>query len=74
MRLFVTVKTQAREECVETVDATHFIVSVKAAPIEGKANAAIQRALARHLGLPVQTLVLRAGATGKRKVFDHKTA
>jgi uncharacterized protein YggU (UPF0235/DUF167 family) len=74
MRLFVTVKTRAQEEHVEAVDTTHFIVSVKAAPIDGEANRAIQRALANHLGITMNRLALRAGVTGKRKVFDYETA
>jgi uncharacterized protein YggU (UPF0235/DUF167 family) len=73
MRLFVTVRTRARAECVEPVDATHFSVSVKAMPVEGKANMAVERILAQHLGVPRSRLTLRSGMTGKRKVFDFKT-
>jgi uncharacterized protein YggU (UPF0235/DUF167 family) len=70
MRLFVTAKTGAREEKVEEKDSTHFVVAVKAQPIEGKANDAIVKALARHLKVPKSVLTLRSGATGKNKVFD----
>lgn len=69
MRLFVTVKTTAREEKVEEKDATHFAVSVKAQPIDGKANVAVAKALARHLGVAPSRLLLRSGATSKSKVF-----
>lgn len=74
MHLFVTVKTHAHTEGVEAIDATHFTVSVRALPIEGKANAAVTRLLARHLGIAMSRLALRSGATGKRKVFDYETA
>ncbi len=70
MRVFATVKTRPRAEHVEAIDATHFIVSVKAPPIEGKANAAVVRLLARHLGVSQDALTLRSGATGKQKVFE----
>lgn len=70
MRLFVTVKTNARTESVEAVDATHFVVTVKAQPIEGKANVAVTKALSRYLGIAPSRLTLRSGVTGKRKVFD----
>lgn len=70
MRIFVTAKTRAREEGVEQKDATHFVVSVKAMPVEGKANDAIIRLLAKHLKIPKSHLTLRSGATGKNKVFD----
>ncbi|TXH06975.1 MAG: DUF167 domain-containing protein [Candidatus Moraniibacteriota bacterium] len=74
MRLFVTVKPRARTERIEPIDATHFAVSVTALPIDGKANDAVRRALARHLGVPANRLVLRSGAAGKRKVFELETA
>lgn len=70
MRIFVTAKTKARAESVECLDETHFIVSVKTLPIEGKANAAITKLLARHLGIPIADISLRSGSTGKRKVFE----
>lgn len=70
MRIFVTAKTKAREACVERLDETHFVVSVKAVPIEGKANVAIAKALAKHLGIPVASITLRSGSTGKHKVFE----
>ncbi len=69
-RIFVIAKTRAKEERIECLDETHFSVSVKAAPIEGKANAAITKALSKHLGIPATSLTLRSGANGKRKVFE----
>lgn len=70
IRIFVTVKTRAREERVEQVDATHLVVMVKALPIEGRANEAVGRLLARHLGIAKTQLRLVSGASGKRKVFE----
>ncbi len=70
MRIFVIAKTGAKGEKVEAVDATHFVVTVKAQPVEGKANDAIVKALAKHLGVARSLLSLRSGATGKNKVFD----
>lgn len=70
MRLFVTVKANARTESIEVVDETHFVVAVKAQPIEGKANTAVTKVLARQLGIAPSRLTLRSGATGKRKVFE----
>lgn len=69
-RIFVTVKTRAREERVEQVDATHLVVMVKALPIEGRVNEAVARLLARHLGVAKTQLRLVSGASGKRKVFE----
>lgn len=72
MRIFVTVKANAREERVEQVDETHFVVSVKTLPIEGRANVAVTKALARFLKIAPSGLALRSGATGKRKVFERE--
>lgn len=71
MRYFVTVKTRAREDRIEVIDPVHFTVSVKASPIEGKANDAVRRLLARVLGVPLLSLRLIAGETGKNKVFAY---
>lgn len=70
MRLFVTVKAGARKEEVKRLDETHFAVSVKALPIEGKGNAAVIKALSKFLGIAPSRLSLRAGSTGRSKVFN----
>lgn len=69
MRLFVTVKAGARREQLEQKDGAHFVLSVKEPPMDGKANAAVARILARHVGVPVSQLKLVSGTTGKNKVF-----
>lgn len=73
MRVFVIAKTNARVESVEEKDPTHFVVAVRALPIEGKANDAIVKVLAKYLGIPKSALVLRSGAIGKNKVFEIVT-
>lgn len=69
MRIFVTVKTGARVNLVERVDATHFRVTVKALPREGKANIAVEKILAKFLSVSRSQLTLKTGAISKRKVF-----
>lgn len=51
MKIFVQAKPGSREEKVEQTDGTHFTVSVKEPPVQGKANRAIVDALAKHLGV-----------------------
>jgi uncharacterized protein YggU (UPF0235/DUF167 family) len=70
MRIFVTVKTRAREERVESIDASHLVVMVKALPIEGRANEAVGRLLAQHFGVTKSQLRLVSGASGRHKVFE----
>lgn len=55
---------------MERVDDTHFIVAVKDAPDDGKANEAIIRALADFLDIPKSSLTIVSGHTSRRKVID----
>ncbi|OGE84166.1 MAG: hypothetical protein A3B23_01025 [Candidatus Colwellbacteria bacterium RIFCSPLOWO2_01_FULL_48_10] len=70
MKIFVTAKAKAREERVEQIDETHFKIAVKEPPIDGKANSAIARALAGHLGIPRSTVFLKQGTSAREKVFE----
>jgi len=73
MRLFVTVKTRKKEEQVVEEDETHFVVSVKAIPEDGKANKAAAGALARHLGIAPSCLTLSFGNKSKQKIFERES-
>ena len=70
MRIFVKAKTRARKEYVEKIDATHFVVAVKAVPVEGKANDAIAAALAEYFDIHRRDVILLSGRNATRKVFQ----
>lgn len=70
MKLFVHAKPKSKEERVEQIDDTHFIVRVKEAPEGGKANEAVIRVLARHLDVAQSRLSLVRGSSGKQKVLE----
>jgi len=70
MKITVKARTQARTEKVEQLDSKSFKVSVKASPIEGKANEAIIRALAEHFDVARSRIILISGQTSKQKVFE----
>lgn len=63
-------KPAAKEERVEQLDETTFAVSVREPPREGKANRAIERALAGHFGVPLSQVRLVAGFASKQKIFE----
>ncbi len=67
MKIFVKAKPSSREEYVEKVDDTHFLVSVKEPPVQGRANKAIIKVLEGYFGKPA-TLV--SGFSSKQKVFE----
>jgi len=69
-RLTVKVTPRAsREEVSLSADGV-VKVRVTAAPVDGSANAAVVRALAKALGLAARDVVLVSGATGRQKLFD----
>lgn len=70
MKIFVIAKPSAKIEKVVPLDATHYAVSVKAPAKEGKANKAIELALAKHLGLKPYEVEIVAGQMGKSKVVE----
>ena len=70
MKIFVTAKPNAKENRVEKIDETHFKVSVKAPPQNGKANQAVIKALSGYFNLPKSRFSLKTGETSKTKVLE----
>ncbi len=71
MKIQVKVKTGARENCVSFDEGSNiYVVSVKARPIEGKANAAIIKLLAEHFKVPKSQINLVTGQKSKIKIFE----
>ena len=77
-------KTKAKEEKVERIgqpgldlgsnknEMAVYKVSVKEAPVHGKANDAIIRALAGYFNIARSRIELISGETAKQKIFDIK--
>jgi uncharacterized protein YggU (UPF0235/DUF167 family) len=70
LKIFVKAKTNAKKECVEKIDETHFAVTVKDPPKNGLANAAIKKALAEFLRIASSRIILVSGFSSKQKVFE----
>lgn len=70
MRIIVHAKPNAKEERVEEVGPQECIVAVKEPPREGRANAAIVRALAEHFGVTASRVRLVSGFASRQKAFD----
>lgn len=70
MKLFVTVKTKARQGGVHKIDETHYAVSVGAAPHDGEANEAVLRALAEYFHIAPSRISLVKGHRSKQKIFE----
>lgn len=85
MRIVVKAKTRAKEEKVEQLtqptlafDDTKlelliYRVSVKEAPVNGRANIAITKALAKYFKVAPSLIRLVSGHTTKQKVFEIRS-
>jgi uncharacterized protein (TIGR00251 family) len=69
MYITVDVKSGQREEGVEEIDETHYLVQVKVPASKGKANKAVIKLLKSHFGKEVY---LVSGHTSSRKICEVK--
>ena len=73
MRIPVKVKPRSKTEGVtREMDGDVYVVRVKEPPIEGRANRAVVKLLAKHLGVPESRLSIVSGLTSKNKVIEVK--
>ena len=70
MKIFVSVKASAKETSIKKIDDAHFSVSVKAPPVDGKANIAVRYALADYFHISISAITLLKGNASKQKIFD----
>lgn len=67
-KLYLSVKTNARENRVIPVDDAHFQVRVKSPPVEGRANENVIEALSDYFGFPKSRFAVIAGHKSKKKI------
>ena len=71
MKIEVKVKPRSKTEGVtKEMGGDVYVVRVKEPPVEGKANRAVLKLLARHFGVPESRLRIVSGLTGKNKVIE----
>ena len=69
---FLKVKPNAKIGKIVKRDDTHFEVWVKEPPKQGRANAAVIKAMAEYMGvLPTQVRIV-AGHTARNKIIESK--
>jgi uncharacterized protein YggU (UPF0235/DUF167 family) len=69
LRLTVDAKPGRKVASISVRDGV-LIVAVRERAIDGRANAAIERAIAAWLGISVRSVSIVRGATGRRKYVD----
>jgi len=72
MKIFVKAKPNAREEKVEKIDDSNYIVSVKELPIKGRANEAIRNALAVYFKTGSSCVKIVSGFSSRNKIIEIK--
>lgn len=82
MRILVKVKASAKKEMVERagepamntrntkVLMDFYIVWVKEPAVDGKANEAVIRAIAKHLKIPTSFVKIKSGRESRQKVLE----
>lgn len=70
MRFAVRVKPGAKKDAVGGRHGDALVVAVAAPPVEGKANEAVRKALAKAFGVRRQDVVIVAGEKGRDKVVE----
>ena len=70
MKIFVKAKPNSKEEKVEKIDETHYVVFVKEPPIKGKANEAIKNALAIYFKVASFRVKIISGYSSRSKVIE----
>ena len=70
MRVAIRVKPGAKKEAVGGRHGDALVVAVQASPVEGKANEAVRKALAKAFEVRRQDVVIVAGEKGRDKVVE----
>lgn len=70
MRIYINVKTKAKQSRIEKVSDNQFRVWVKELPVDNKANLAVVRVLAEYFDVPSSMIRIAAGAKSKKKSVE----
>lgn len=68
-QLLVRVIARAKRDEVGGERAGRLVVRTMAAPVDGRANAAVCRLVAAHLGVPVRQITIVSGQRSRDKVL-----
>jgi hypothetical protein len=70
MRIAIQVRANSKSEFIKKVEEDRYLVGVKEPAQQGKANAAIIRALARHFSIPQSHVSIVLGKTAREKIIE----
>jgi uncharacterized protein YggU (UPF0235/DUF167 family) len=67
MNINIVAKTRAKKTGITKINDKNYIVAVVEEPHDGKANAAIIKALAKYFHVAQSCIKIKLGKTGKKK-------
>jgi hypothetical protein len=71
LKIQVKVKPRSKtEDVTKEMGGDVYLVRVKEPPVEGKANRAVLKLLARHFGVPESRLRIVSGLASKNKIIE----
>ncbi len=70
MKIFVLVKTKAKENGVEKINDNNYIVRTKKMPVEEKANESVIKILADFFGIASLRVKIISGKKSKKKIIN----
>jgi len=70
IRLRIRVQPRASRTEIAGLHGNAVKVRLAAPPVDGAANEALARFIARHLGVPRSAVRIESGATGRSKILD----
>lgn len=70
MKMLIIAHPNSKKPRIVTDAVGQLHVYVTSTPVDGKANAAVIKALAAHFDLPKSAVSLKAGHTSKQKIVE----
>jgi len=69
MKISVRVKPNSKEEKIEKVNDSEFVLRVKEVAKEGKANEAVKKCLSEYFRIPRSSVTIITGHKSKNKII-----
>jgi uncharacterized protein (TIGR00251 family) len=70
MKIIVKTKPGAKNDTIEKIDESNYVVSIKEPPINGRANAALIKLLATYFDISPSLIEIISGFMARVKVIE----
>lgn len=70
MKIVIDVKTNAKENAIQAISASHYTVRLKASPVQGKANRALINLLAEYFDVARNRITIVSGHSSRKKFVE----